>query len=72
MLDQAGQPARIVEVVERGERAGFRSATLLLAKSHALAELGREGEAAQARAEALALNPRIEHPRQAFVHFRQD
>lgn len=72
VLDQAGQHARIVEVVERGERAGFRSATLLLAKSHALSELGRDGEAAEARAAALAINPRVEHPRQAFVHFRQD
>jgi len=72
VLDKAGQFRRIVAVVERGERAGFRSATLMLAKSHALAKLGRGSEAAEAREAALAINPRVEHPRQAFVHFRQD
>lgn len=72
VLGLANQRAMIVEVVEHGERRGFRSATLLLAKSQALAALGRSGEAAAARRGALAINPRVEHPRQAFVHFRQD
>ena len=72
VLGTAGRHARIVAVVERGERMGFRSATLMLAKSRALTALGRAGEAARARAAALRLNPRIAHPNQAFVHFRQD
>jgi tetratricopeptide (TPR) repeat protein len=72
VLDAANRPDQIVEVVETGERRGFRSATLLLAKADALAALGRTGEAAEARRGALAINPRVEHPRQAFVHFRQD
>lgn len=72
VLGQAGQTERIVEVIERGERAGFRSATLLLAKAEALAQIGRSQEALRARSAALRLNPRIEHPRQAFVHFRLD
>jgi hypothetical protein len=41
-------------------------------KSGALAALGRTREAEQARKAALAMNPKIEHPNQAFVHFRQD
>lgn len=72
VLGKAGDHARIVAVVERGEEMGFRSATLQMAKSDALAALGRRAEAASARAAALRLNPKIAHPNQAFVHFRQD
>lgn len=72
VLDMANRPEQIVEIVEHGQRAGFRSASLLLAKAHALNSLGRPDEAAEARRAALAINPRVEHPRQAFVHFRQD
>jgi tetratricopeptide (TPR) repeat protein len=72
VLDMANRPERIVEIVEHGERAGFRSASLLLAKADALKALGRPDEAAKSRKEALVINSRVEHPRQAFVHFRQD
>ena len=72
VLGKAGDHARIVAVVKRGEEMGFRSATLQMAKSEALAALGRSEEAASARAGALRLNPKIAHPNQAFVHFRQD
>jgi len=72
VLDVAGMPKRIVEVVEQGERRGFRSATLLLAKANALNALGRKTEAVAARQRALEINPRVEQAGQAFVHFRQD
>jgi transposase len=72
VLGKAGDHRRIVAVVDRGEEMGFRSATLMLAKADALAALGRDGESRAARAAAQRLNPQIEHPRQAFVHFRQD
>lgn len=72
VLGMAGRQARIIEVVERGERIGFRSATLMMAKAEAFASLGRSVESRKARAAALRLNPKIEHPNQSFVHFRQD
>lgn len=72
VLNQAGRHREVLAVVERGEAAGFRSPTLLMFKSGALAALGRTREAEQARKAALAMNPKIEHPNQAFVHFRQD
>ncbi|WP_188643492.1 hypothetical protein [Tsuneonella deserti] len=72
VLGKAEQWGRIVEVVRRGELAGYRSATLKLAAAHALAQLGRPGDAARMRAAGLRMNPRVEDPRQAFVHFRQD
>lgn len=72
VLEMAGRQARIIEVVERGERMGFRSATLMIAKAEAFATLGRSAESRKAHAAALRLNPKIEHPNQAFVHFRQD
>lgn len=72
VLGEAGRHARIVEVVERGKRMGFRSATLTIAKAEALQALGRAGESREARAAALRLNPKIEHPNQAYVHFRHD
>lgn len=72
VLGKAGQWGRIVEVVRRGELGGYGSATLKLAEAHALAKLGRANDAARTRAAALRMNPKIEDPRQAFVHFRQD
>ena len=72
VLQIAKRPQQIVEIVDRGEQAGFRSASLLLAKAQAFDSLGRPHEAVRARREALSINPRVEHPRQAFVHFRQD
>lgn len=72
VLARAEQWGRIVEVVRRGEVNGYRSATLKLAQAEALGHLGRADDAARMRAAALRMNPRIEHPRQAFVHFRQD
>lgn len=72
VLGMAGRHDEIVGVVQRGEKLGFRSATLLMAKADALDELERPGEAAKARKAALAINPRVGHPRQAFVHFRLD
>ena len=72
VLDKAREWERIVEVVRRGELAGYRSPTLKLAESHALARLRRANDAARARAAALRMNPRIEDPGQAFIHFRQD
>lgn len=72
VLDKAGRHRDVLRVVERGEAAGFRSPALLMFKSAALAALGREFEAGQARRAALGMNPRIEHPRQTYVHFRQD
>lgn len=72
VLDAAGRKGEVLEVVKRAERAGFRSPTLLMFKSGALAELGRPEEAEEARKSAVAMNPKIAHPRQAYVHFRQD
>ncbi len=72
VLDRAGRHGDVLAVVERGEAAGFRSAMLLMLKSNALASLNRTREAEQARRDARALNPNIEHPNQAFVFFRQD
>lgn len=72
VLDQAGRHREVLEVVERGEAAGFRSPTLLMFRSAALKALGRGREAEEARREALAMNPKIEHPNQAYVHFRHD
>lgn len=72
VLDQAGRHEEVLAVVERAEAAGFRSPTLLMFKAGALAALGRGREADEARQAALAMNPKIEHPGQAFVHFRQD
>jgi tetratricopeptide (TPR) repeat protein len=72
VLGEAQDWGRIVEVVQRGELDGYRSATLMLAQAKALGKLGRANDAARVRAAALRLNPRIEDPRQAFVHFRQD
>ncbi|GMM92396.1 tetratricopeptide repeat protein [Qipengyuania sp. MTN3-11] len=72
VLDAAGRQREVLTVVERAEAAGFRSPTLLMFKSGALAALGRNGEAEEAREAALAMNPKIEHPLQSYVHFRQD
>lgn len=72
VLGKAEDWGRVVEVVRRGELDGYRSATLKLAEAHALAKLGRANDAARMRAAALRMNPMIEDPRQAFVHFRQD
>ncbi|ANY18583.1 hypothetical protein A6F68_00047 [Tsuneonella dongtanensis] len=72
VLGVAGKHEAIVRVVEKGEAAGFRSASLKLAKADALDALGRTDEAGKVRKEALAINPRVTDPRQAFVHFRQD
>jgi tetratricopeptide (TPR) repeat protein len=72
VLEKAQKWGRIVEIVRRGELAGYRSATLRLAESKALANLGRADDAARMRAAALRMNPRIEDKRQAFVHFRQE
>lgn len=72
VLGEAHNWGRIVEVVQRAELDGYRSATLKLAQAKALAKLGRANDAARMRAAALQLNSRIEDPRQAFVHFRQD
>lgn len=72
VLDTAGRQRDVLDVVERAEAAGFRTATLLMFKSGALTALGRSAEAEAARKAALAMNPKIESPLQAFVHFRQD
>ena len=72
VLDAAGRQQEVLRVVERAEAAGFRSPTLLMFKSGALAALGNERAAAEAREAALAMNPRMDHPHQAYVHFRQD
>ena len=72
VLARAEQWGRVVEIVRRGERNGYRSATLKLAQAEALAKLGRADDAARMRAAALRMNPRIEDPGQGFVHFRQD
>lgn len=72
VLDQAGRQGDVLDVVRRGEAAGFRSPTLLMFKAGALEALGRGREARDARRAALAMNPKIEHPNQAYVHFRQD
>lgn len=72
ILDRAARQKDVLAVVERGEAAGFRSPALLMFKAGALRSMGRGREAEAARKAALAMNPKAEHPNQAFVHFRQD
>ena len=72
ILDRAARQKDVLAVVERCEAAGFRSPALLMFKAGALRSMGRGREAEAARKAALAMNPKAEHPNQAFVHFRQD
>lgn len=63
---------RALEVVEAGERQGFLTADMALAKAVAFGALGRAAEAGEAMAAARRLNPRIDSMRQQFVAFAQD
>ena len=72
VLSRAGRQRNVLAVVERGETVGFRSPTMLMFKAGALSALGRGREAEEARKAAVAMNPKVEHPNQAYVHFRQD
>ena len=71
-LWRGGQAARALEVVRRGEAAGFLTADLKLLEALALGSLGRAAEAGDALAAARRLNPRIDSAGQQFVAFGRD
>lgn len=66
------RPADSLAVVRKTLERGFLTADLKLMEARTLASLGRAGEAAAALAEARVINPRIDHPRQALIRFRQE
>jgi len=71
-LWRTGAPERALEVVRKGEAAGFLTADMKLAEAVSLGALGRAAEAGDALAAARRLNPRIDSFSQQFVAFAQD
>ncbi|HEY6815305.1 MAG TPA: hypothetical protein VI168_07185 [Croceibacterium sp.] len=71
-LWRTGEFARALEIVRKGEAAGFLTADMKLIEAVSLGSLGRAAEAGEAIAAARRLNPRIDSERQRFVAFGRD